>query len=168
MEGSGLKFRVVKTAGASLKGQLQRSNPFLSKECGRDKCFKCQTGGKGNCRTSGVVYTISCVDCETVGKTVMYIGQTARSGFARGKEHLTQLESRRADDSRMYGHAEEVHGGVIPSVRMDIVSNYGNDTMSRQIAEAVLIRSSKPEHLLNLKTEYNMNILPHVNLSNSP
>ena len=69
---------------------------------------------------------------------------------------------------RMYGHAEEVHGGVIPSVRMDIVSNYGNDTMSRQIAEAVLIRSSKPEHLLNLKTEYNMNILPHVNLSNSP
>ena len=167
VEESRLKIRVVETAGTTLKAQLQRSNPFLSKQCGRDKCFKCETGGKGNCRKRGVIYVLTCVACEAAGKTAKYIGQASRSAYSRGKEHLAQMRSG-SDGSRLHEHAVAHHGGETPTARMDVLDVYGNDCMLRQIAEAVHIRSSKHEHLLNKKTEWNTNFLPNINLSQSP
>ena len=105
--------------------------------------------------------------CEAAGKTARYIGQASRSAYSRGKEHLSQMRSG-SDESRLHEHAVAHHGGETPTARMDVLDVYGNDCMLRQIAEAVHIRSSKQEHLLNKKTEWNTNILPNINLSESP
>ena len=137
---SGLAFRLVETAGMSLRKQLVKSNPFLSKECGRDDCLKCSSGGKGNCRVMGITYVLTCVTCEAAGETAKYVGQAARSAFTRGKEHWSQLVNG-SDQSRMHDHAVERHNGATPEVRMDVTGSYGNDCMLRQISEAVQIRA---------------------------
>ena len=36
---SGLRIKVVETTGMTLKRQLQTSNPFKRKQCGREQCF---------------------------------------------------------------------------------------------------------------------------------
>ena len=97
----------------------------------------------------------------------MVFGQAARGAFTRGKEHWSQLVNG-SDQSRMHDHAVERHNGAMPEVRMDVTGSYGNDCMLRQISEAVQIRATKSEHLLNKKTEWNQNVIPHLNLSNSP
>ena len=87
---SGLKIRVVEKAGTSLNQQLQRSDPFKPEKCDRENCFVCTTGGKGSCKTIGVNYQISCEDCEEeiVTTEESYKGETSRTPFVRGSEHL--------------------------------------------------------------------------------
>ena len=133
----------------------------------REGCLKCESGGKGNCRAVGVTYVITCVTCEAAGKAAKYVGQSARSGFSRGREHRDGMR-RRADDSRIHAHALECHGGEMPEVRMDITGTYEGDPTLRQVSEAVQIRALPAKVLLNQKTEWNINALPHLNLSDSP
>ena len=80
---SRFSIRVVEKAGRSLKDTLQKSNPFKERTCKRPGCPVCFTSGKGRCEQSGVTYEIVCQSCG--GK---YIGQTARSLYERGGEHV--------------------------------------------------------------------------------
>ena len=82
---SGLRIRIVEKSGMSVKRVLQRSDPFKKRTCERDCCFVCRTGGRGPCDSCGVTYEIK---CQTCGQK--YVGETARSAFTRGKEHLDQ------------------------------------------------------------------------------
>ena len=71
-------------------------------------------------------------------------------------------------DTRVHDHAVEGHDGETPEVRMDITGTYEGDPMLRQISEAVQIRALPASVLLNQKTEWNINALPHLNLTDSP
>ena len=84
---SGIKIRVVEMAGQLVKAFLQRSNPFRTQFCDKEDCFVCISGGKGNCRASGVTYEISCMQCKTIDQPVRYkhIGETARNAYSRGR-----------------------------------------------------------------------------------
>ena len=55
-----LKIKVVERAGATVKGLLQKSNPFGVRDCGRDNCLICCQGCGTDCRIRGCVYEYNC------------------------------------------------------------------------------------------------------------
>ena len=52
---AGFKIKVVEQSGITLKRMLQRSDPFKEKNCRNINCLVCSTGGKGSCRSTGVI-----------------------------------------------------------------------------------------------------------------
>ena len=155
----GLKIRVVEKAGISLRRKLQRSNPFKPKTCSRSDCFICTTGGDGPCDVAGVTYNIVCKECVLV--IAKYIGHTSHTGYSRGTEHLDDLKKKRVS-CRAYQHAIDKHDGNIPVFQMNVTGIYRDDTMLRQISEAVRIRNTNPENLLHNKSEWNIQNIPQV------
>ena len=82
---------------------LCKKNPFTGLPCGREKCLSCRdekTAGK--CRKRNITYMMTCDSCyRKEGKeevtdtgvakaqeTATYVGETYRSSYERGKEHL--------------------------------------------------------------------------------
>ena len=159
IEESGFPIRVVEKAGKSLKRKLQRSNPLAEERCGRDDCFVCSTEGEGPCNAEGVNYEIVCNECNYP----FYHGETASNGYTRGGEHLDASRLNKLD-SKMKKHAILVHGGRTIEVKMNINRVFGDDSMSRQIEEAVRIRRAPPGQLVNAKDEWNYLQLPSVTM----
>ena len=143
------KFKVVETAGKSIKSHLQKSNPFPNKKCGKKDCLICSTGGKGNCRTNNIVYTIKCNICGH-----KYTGETARNGYSRGVEHLTGLKNK-SENSVLYRHMREVHSSenVQPDYTMSITSTH-KTALDRQVKEAILIHGAPPANQINRRNEW--------------
>ena len=139
----------MEVAGPQLKRKLQKSDPFKKKKCERPDCLICPTGGKGPCDATGVSYNIVCKDCGEVQLYHHYEGESSHSGYSRGKEHL-------------YRHMMEKHAGNRPNFQENVTGIYGNDTMLRQISEAVAIQNSDPEFLMNIKNEWNHQVVPQV------
>ena len=88
IEKAGLPIAIVERAGISLKRQLQKSDPFKSKNCDRRDCFPSTSGGKGSCKSVGVNYNIVCEEFENGDGEQIYHGQTSRTGYIRGGEHV--------------------------------------------------------------------------------
>ena len=162
---SGLRIRAVERAGRTLKGMLQRSNPFRGTSCGRQLCLVCETGGKGSCEKEGVRYEITCVGCEEGQIRSFYVGETSKNAYTRGVKHMQDFDGRTAG-SVIWRHCRERHNGEIPDFRMDITGHYRNDAMLRQISEAVRIHNSNDNELINNKTEWNYVSFPRVVVDN--
>ena len=141
----GLRIRVVEKSGRMLKSIMSRSDPFASKHCGHDKCAVCATSAIG-CKIRDAVYQISCDMC---GES--YIGETSRSVGERFSEHYKSYESNK-DSSVFVQHVEEMHGGTIQPLRLDLLARCPGDTMKRQVAEAVYINHERLS--LNAKEEF--------------
>ena len=158
---SEIKMRIAERSGTSLKRKLQRSNPFKPKNCDRDDCFICQTGGKGNCDAEGVTYNIECEWCGVAVIEGEYIGQSSQNAYTRGKKHLSELDQK-LEKSVLWKHARRKHDGVIPDFRMNVTGVYRRDTMIRQISEAVRINEKGMGNLMNDKTEWQLNHIPRL------
>ena len=152
----GLKIKVVEQSGMTLKRELQRSDPFRDKTCGREQCMVCQNGGKGNCNAIGVTYELICGSCEH-----KYIGETSRTAYTRGKEHLRSLK-RKEEGSVMWRHTGEEHGSDVPDFTMNVTGVFGDDAMLRQVTEAVLISRTQSSKLINNKNEWNHVSIPRA------
>ena len=74
----GMKIKVVERVGETIKGVLQRSNPFGRQPCEREDCPICSRGLTANCRNRGCVYQLKCIEHEQV-----YRGQAGRSAYER-------------------------------------------------------------------------------------
>ena len=146
---STFKIKIVETAGDSIKSILQKSHPFPHQKCSdHENCMVCNNG-RGNCRANNITYKIEC-ECED-----QYIGETARNGYSRGKEHLNSL-AKQSDDSVLYRHIKEKHhdnSTQIPKFKMTILSNH-KTALDRQVAEAVLIGRVPHDKLMNKKNEW--------------
>ena len=148
-------MKVVERAGMNVKRQLQKSYPFEKKKCG-DKCFVCISEGKGNCKRSNVSYEIVCTreGCESV-----YIGETCRNGYCRGREHLRGLE-KGDEESVLVEHIRDQHQNDMSrppchQFKMNITECH-NTALDRQVTEAVKIdMSTKPT--LNRKHGFRAN-----------
>ena len=125
-------------------------------------CFVCSTVGKGNCETESVTYKIGCRE-ETCTK--VYKGETASNGDTRGKKHMTDLAARDLDNSPLWRHCRDKHRGEMQSFEMSITGSYKNDTMLRQIAEAVQIENSDAGTLMNDRAEWNMTRVPRATIT---
>ena len=141
----------------NIKGILQRSNPFKEKKCNREDCLVCTSGGYGQCRSQSVTYEIACKGCDSI-----YVGETSRSGYDRGKEHWNAFRSGNKT-SVLKTHYDEKHQGAEQGFVMNITNTFKNDPMLRQITEAVKIRRAGKE-TMNGKTEWNTIRIPQAKI----
>ena len=117
------RIRAVECTGRTIKGSLQRSNPFRRDKCGRVLCFLCESGGRGSCEKESVNYDITCIGCEEDEMKSVYHGETSKNTYTRGKQHLKDLEKRR--------YCRVKHGGNILGHK-----NGGHGTLSERCNDA--------------------------------
>ena len=143
-----MKIKVVERVGITIKSLLQRSNPFGVKDCNRDKCLLCCQGSNSDCRTRGCVYEYECLQCIRI-----YRGQTGRSMYERGKEHLEAWEA--ADDEcPLQRHANIYHEGGHFEAEVKIIARCYGKPSRRLITEAVMIDEIPPDKTMNSKSEW--------------
>ena len=135
-----------------------KSNPLGVKSCWNDECAICRGEGKSkDCRARGPVYEQRCMICRREGKEVVYYGETGRNAFIRGKEHDRDL---RLGDKKngLVRHMMDEHEGQDNEFQMAVIAKH-RGCLGRQVEEAVRIRESEGETLLNLKAEF---MQPHL------
>ena len=140
----GVRFKIVEKGGISLGRMLQRPNPSASGVCGKEDCDMCKQGGK-LCHKTNVAYKYEC----NIDKSC-YIGETSRNFYTRNLEHQDKFNKKK-QDSFIYQHQLEVHGGAEPDFKIKVLKSF-KDPMSRQIYEGVKIRRSNSS--LNTKLDY--------------
>ena len=163
---SGLRIKVVERTGRTLKSQLQTSNPFRKKNCGRNDCFVCTTSNIGNCNTEGISYDIKCQG-ENCNKSDDYRGESAHNGYTRGKDHLQYLRLRSKKNSPLWRHCLEVHNGQVQQFSMAINGTHRNDSMMRQITEAIQINNLDPNRLMNTRAAMRMTRIPRASITSN-
>ena len=92
-EEGGISIKIVEKAGIKIGSLL----PGLkeNEDCGRGDCFIHSSGGKGNCDRESVVYRGQCVTCRNMGRESLYVGESSRSGYVRGKQHMDAIRDHR-------------------------------------------------------------------------
>ena len=110
--------RFVEKLGQTLRTLVCRANPWRGKHCKREDCFICNGAmegpGKntgieadpkdlGRCQDQGLVYSIHCVECLNRGDEVHYIGESGRTAYQGGVEHLRGLRDQ-VDTSPLWKH----------------------------------------------------------------
>ena len=191
---TGWKVKVVERSGTTLQDALTSSNPWKGEICERENCLICLTKsqtGKGmsqDCKKRNLVYETWCRTCETEALDKLrqettteldfqakskeialykYIGESGRSSFERGWEHLDTL-ARLSKESHMLRHVVDKHEGqdlgeVVFGMR---ILSHARSAFERQIREAIKIeKESKKHHILNSKSEYHHFALPRLIVS---
>ena len=80
------KVRYVEDMGTTVGDTIVCKNPWSSQGCGRPNCLPCGTK-KGRCMRQGIICTLECLECKEGGQKVQYIGESARTGWDRGRIH---------------------------------------------------------------------------------
>ena len=142
----------VESGGRTVKSNVQQSNPTTVGGCQSGDCVACKggRGSGGSCRKSNVVYQYSCQRCPEDRPSV-YIGETARNLYTRGREHSRNF-NKKETESFIGKHQQEKHNGMDPDFKAKVMYSF-QDTLSRQVAEGVCIRRCKTD-ILNTKTEW--------------
>ena len=175
---AGYRVKIVERTGTQIRRILCKKNPFTGLPCGREKCLSCRdekTAGK--CRIRNITYMMTCDTCnrgERKGKeetesgvvgtqeTAAYIGETYRSSYERGREHLASYKAR-AETSHMWKHHSNKHQeeeGEI-SFTMRIIKQH-KTSFSRQTHEAVMIEMMDRGNILNSKGGFNRCSIPRL------
>ena len=76
--------------------------------------------------------------------------------------HISALEARDTKNSPLWRHCVAEHGGEMQEFGMTVTGSYRNDTMLRQITEAVQINNMDPNTLMNDRAEWNMTRIPRA------
>ena len=146
----GMRFKIVESGGRTLKSELQRSNVTATQGCNKEDCIGCniEKGKGGKCHKNNVNYEVECQLCPEGNKAV-YIGETSRNLYTRGKEHL----NKKAEETHfMKEHMDKCHEGM-DSRFTGRVTHCNKDCLSRQVREGVMIRRCTRE-LMNTKSEW--------------
>lgn len=147
------KVKIMEMGGQTLRSQLTKSDPWSGKACGRENCFPCKIDKGGQCQRRNVGYQIECQACKAI-----YHGETSRTMFLRGGEHLEGLNSK-ASDSVLWAHCVTCHGGEVVPFRMK-ATGYFMEPLTRQVDEAVRIHCCT--NLMNRKSEWRKAAVPRA------
>ena len=185
------KIKIVERTGTKLVDLLTRSNPWKGADCERENCLICFTKQRTeknktqDCHQRNIVYETRCLTCQEKEqdkindmdltehekrelnkklKLFKYIGESSRSTFERGWEHLNDMAQLRTS-SHMLKHAltehEEQDMGEL-KFGMQILRTC-KSSFERQIHESVVIQQErKHHHILNSRSEYNRCSLPRI------
>ena len=179
-ERTGLRVRVVERGGISIQSQLvRRENQNMCRST--NECVIHKSGDRGNCSTENIVYRGTCLTCkekgisskpDSMGNIVkvensprginsVYIGETSRTCFSRGKEHLESMRNPNRTSSRSNAfvrHREVYHEGDEESevkFKFEVVKKF-EKPLQRQVWEGVEIHSSGADILMNSKLDHYM------------
>ena len=172
---TGFKVRVVENAGTALKRIFSSTNPWGSRECGRPDCVVCSQGDEKiqDCRRRNIVYENRCTACHVESKMEdpkltgtgkgIYVGESSRSMYERGKEHeadrVGELEESHQIKHWVLDHPEL---DAPPKFKFKGVSSF-RDALTRQLSEAVRIEL-RGEDILNSKSEFNRCKMPRLKI----
>ena len=187
---TGDRIKVVEKAGNKLEDILTRRDPWKGADCGRQNCFPCSTKnitGKDknkDCSKRNILYEIRCLTCEDIEKEKIeetcgddlekkrkmeaemkvpkYVGESGRSGYERGFEHLDQLANLNSK-SHMLRHMLDRHMGKdFSEIKWGMfITKFKRSAFERQIDEAVTIETeARRNDILNSKSEWNQCSLP--------
>ena len=159
-EKANIKVGVVERAGRSIKSLLPglRSND----DCGRADCMLHTTGGKGDCNQEGVVYAGECLLCKAKGKSSIYIGESSRSAYFRGKQHLKAIKEPKNKNNKdeekgnaFAKHLLEHHKDEKDPkpFKMSIIDTYRRP-LQREIREGIEIYRCNADIPMNSKFDY--------------
>ena len=114
------------------------------------------------------MYENICGKVENVKRefNVKYVGESGRSGYERGKEHVSDFKNL-VDTSHLLKHFVMEHQDQMKLEDMQFgmrIKKTYNTAIERQVAEAVYISFEKKRGtvLLNSKAEYNRCTLPRI------
>ena len=130
-------------------------------EVPRPKPSKEDTVAFPKCTNEGIGYVLECWPCRLEGKEARYIGESSRSAFQRGKEHMADIKAgKKAHPINI--HFSEVHEGKEQEVIMRTLTT-PQTALARQVAEAVRIRRRGREGaILNSRGEFNRCYIPRL------
>ena len=94
-----------------------------------------------------------------------YLGESSRTGFLRGGEHLESLKSR-SSKSPLWKHCVEDHSGQEVNFSMKVVRSH-KTPLTRQVHESVEIDNSSARILMNSKCEYAGSKIPRIVIEGS-
>ena len=94
----------------------------------------CREDGKGPCDRQSVTCDIKFAECKDI-----YVGETLRSAYTKGKEHMKSL-AKKEERSALWKHYKEKHNSEMQKFEMNVTDSYSNDVMLRQISEGVRIQ----------------------------
>ena len=145
---SGLPVRLVLTPGKKLHQLFCSSRPHDRPVCNLTNCIVCPCmSGKYDCSVKGVVYNITCDLCGE-----FYVGETSRPVHDRFLEHRQAATTPHKHPSNGIAcHYLEKHNGILPSLKLEILTSGTTNTITRKIYEAAYIKKLKPQ--LNAKEE---------------
>ena len=155
-----IKMKIVERTGVTIKGLLQRSNPFGVNHCNRGTCRLCEEGNEVECRSRGCVYVYECVECGR-----KYCGQTGRSVYERHREHMEAWDQG-VDDCPLQRHSNLFHNGERYNVDLKVVARCYGKPSRRMITEAVMIGEIPDDHTMNNKSEWNYMNLSKMSINN--
>ena len=151
IKSNNIPIRPVFTPGRTLKQQLCRSRPLDSVSCilgNRKNCRICPILTNGTCHQKGVVYKITCLQCEN---KQIYIGETTRTIHDRVSEHIRAANNPTSHPNNSLGaHYAEHHRGIKANISVDILDTKTN-VVDRKLCEVINIYKHKPQ--LNEKNE---------------
>ena len=158
------KIKVVERGGITIKDILCRTNPWASEGCDRRDCLPCkwERGRGGNCQQESVVYVITCMECEKNNVRAEYTGETSRTAFLRGREHIDGLEKEN-EDNALWKHCHQKHDKNKVNFRMKVLRGH-RSPLTRQVQEGVEIDCSKAGIVMNSKGEWNGSRLPRIRI----
>ena len=152
-QNGGVKIKIVEKAGIKMRSVL----PGLQEDsnCGRGDCIIHTNGGRGQCNREGVVYRGKCSKCQEGSREAIYIGESGRSGYVRGKEHLAAIkEPHKHKNNAFAKHVLEHHRGEKDvKFTIDIIKSY-KKPLERQVREGVEIYRANPDIRMNSKIDY--------------
>ena len=188
---TGYRVKIVERTGTQLQRMFCKKNPFSGLPCGREKCLTCKDEkNSGTCRKRNITYIMTCDTCmkkkeetdtrdkkreenkeliETVPgsvesqDTATYVGESYRSSYERGKEHLASYETR-AETSHMWKHHSSKHPEEEEISFSIKVMKQHKTSFSRQTHEAVLIEMADKGNILNSKGGFNRSTIPRLSV----
>ena len=97
-----------------------------------------------------------------MGKTADYYGESSRTAYQRGQEHLGG-QTKKLDDNPFNKHDFIHHGGHKGAYSMVVLRSHKHP-LSRQIQEATEIQCSKFSIIMNNKSEWNSQKIPRITI----
>ena len=193
-DSTGAKLKVVERCGTKIADILTSSDPWKGKDCMREGCLLCQTKsltGKllsQDCRKRSIVYETHCITCEERSvkrieekyeneddkeqmkdelkkiKMYKYIGETGKSCFERGLQHLSDAAQLKPSSHILKHFLDSHENEKLEEITFGMKIRYtARSAFERQIMESVLIQQESSAHnILNSKSEYNRCALPRV------
>ena len=110
-----------------------------------------------SCNKEGVVYRGECLLCKAKGKSSIYIGESGRSAYFRGKQHLKAISKPEDHETTnaFAKHLMEHHAGENnpKPFQMSIIDTYRRP-LQRQIREGIEIYRCNSEIPMNSKLNH--------------
>ena len=108
------------------------------------------------------MYRIICLKCRGEGTLAEYWGETARTAFERGEEHVEGMQ-RREEKNSLWKHSEIYHGGELRKEDLELkVIESHRTPLTRQVHEGIEIETNGAGIIMNSKAEWNQSRLPRI------